>query len=76
MNKVHFWDITYLTDDEDTGEEDCRDSIPMDKTLLDVAIDNNSSEEEGSDDVDMENTNPQIGRNAFPTKAESFFSDL
>lgn len=75
-NKVHFWDVGYLFDEDDGEDEDVADEneekapagLSMDTEMQDADSDSDS------DDSDMGDA--AGGRRAFPTANEQFFSDL
>ncbi|DBA01043.1 TPA: hypothetical protein N0F65_002653 [Lagenidium giganteum] len=65
-NKVHFWDVGYLFDD-DGDDEDVDGAVAMDEEMKDADSDSNDSDVE---------SNGQAGRRVLPTANEKFFSDL
>ncbi|KAJ8523760.1 hypothetical protein ON010_g17358 [Phytophthora cinnamomi] len=75
-NKVHFWDVGYLFDEDDGEDEDAANDeeekapagLSMDTEMHDADSDSDS------DDSDMGDA--AGGRRAFPTANEQFFSDL
>lgn len=73
-NKVHFWDVGYLydEDEDDEGEdEDEEKAAPgADGNMSDADM-----QDADSDDSDMESAGVG-GRRALPTANETFFADL
>jgi hypothetical protein len=75
-NKVHFWDVGYLFEEDDGDDEGLEDEneekapagLSMDMDMQDADSDSDS------DDSDMGGVSG--GRRAFPTANEQFFSDL
>ncbi|TDH65833.1 hypothetical protein CCR75_002055 [Bremia lactucae] len=67
-NKVHFWDVAYLFEDDDEEDED-------DNEKVDSTIDTNMQDVDSDDDVSGRNDAFER-RRAFPTANELFFSDL
>ncbi|CAK4736802.1 unnamed protein product [Aphanomyces euteiches] len=72
-NKVHFWDVGYLYD-EDDGEDDEDDGEETKGLQFDPKSDDSMDESDDDDDDDIDQA--RQGRQAFPTKREAFFSDL
>ncbi|CAI5700627.1 unnamed protein product [Peronospora effusa] len=78
-NKVHFWDVGYLFEEDDGEEGDAANEneekslarIPMDADMQDADSDSDSD----SNDSSVEN-NLAGGRRVIPTANEKFFSDL
>ncbi|KAF1791537.1 WD40-repeat-containing domain [Phytophthora cactorum] len=74
-NKVHFWDVGYLfeedgEDEADENEEKAPAGLSMDTEMQDADSDSDSD----SDVSGMRDASG--GRRAFPTANEQFFSDL
>jgi WD repeat-containing protein 55 len=81
-NKVHFWDVGYLFEDDDDEEDDGEEEkatiadegtgMDHDEEMEDV----DSSDSDNDDDSDMDVASGFQGRRAMPTEREKFFSDL
>ncbi|CEG35343.1 transducin family protein wd-40 repeat family protein [Plasmopara halstedii] len=72
-NKVHFWDVGFLFEDEEEDDAGEHDERPRKGSLLDTDMQNADSDSD-SDDSDIRNSSG--GRRALPTANEQFFSDL
>lgn len=75
-NKVHFWDVGYLVEEDDGEEADVADENE-EKAPAGLTMDTdmqNADSDSDSDGSDMGSA--AGGRRAFPTANEQFFSDL
>jgi WD40 repeat protein len=91
VNKVHFWDVGYLYDEDEDEEQINEKDIPQlcmtsgreEKMEVDVS---DSDDEDDSDDVSDDDDSEMMGnrgnsggihgRKTMPTEREAFFSDL
>lgn len=67
-NKVHFWDVAYLydEDDDEEGDEDEEKAAAPGAAASDEDMEDSSDDEGGA----------AGGRRALPTANETFFADL
>ena len=73
-NKVHFWDVGYLFEEDDDDEVVDESE---DKASAKMSIDTEMRDADSDSDSDSSDAgNAAKGRRAFPTANEQFFSDL
>lgn len=84
-NKVHFWDVGYLFDEDDDDDDEAADddenlemkpAAPLGEDAEMQDADSDSDSDSDSDDYSGGGGGAASGRRALPTANETFFSDL
>ncbi|CAH0479765.1 unnamed protein product [Peronospora belbahrii] len=76
-NKVHFWEVGYLFEEDDGEESDAADENE-ENTVASISMDTEMQDADSDSDSDRSDMASNSGGNcrAFPTANEQFFSDL